>query len=61
MPDILTNINKIIMENDYLDLSHKRYIDNVLGENGFSVIYSKAGDDTVFAPCKDYFYQVWSK
>jgi FkbM family methyltransferase len=61
MPDILTNINKIIMENDYLDISHKRYIDNVLGENGFSVVYSKAGDDTVFAPCKDYFYQVWSK
>jgi FkbM family methyltransferase len=61
MPEVLTNIKKIIMENDYLDLSHKRYIDNVLEENGFSIVYSKSGGDNVFAPCKEYFYQVWTR
>jgi FkbM family methyltransferase len=61
IPEILTNINKIIMENDYLDISHKMYIDNILVKNGFSVIYSKAGDENTFITCREYFYQVWSK
>jgi hypothetical protein len=28
MPEILNNINLIIMENDYWDISKKNYIDN---------------------------------
>ena len=35
MPEILTNINLIIMENDYLDINHKNFVDKVLIDNSF--------------------------
>ena len=61
MPEILTNINKIIMENDYMEILHKNYIDGKLQENGFNLVYSKPADESVNMPCKDFFYQVWIK
>ena len=33
MPEILNNIKLIIMENDYLDIGKKEYVDNVLKQN----------------------------
>lgn len=59
MPEILTNIKMVIMENDYWDLSHKEYIDSVLERNGFGIAYSKHYDTQM--PCKNMFYQVWIK
>ena len=35
MPNILNNIKLIIMENDYNDISHKHFIDDVLIKNRF--------------------------
>ena len=61
MPKILTNINKILMENDYWEIMHKNYIDNKLKENGFNLVYSKEADQTVNMPCRNFFYQVWIK
>jgi FkbM family methyltransferase len=58
MPEILTNINLIIMENDYHDITHKKFIDNVLKEHGFYVDYSEAGG---WGPCYNYFFEVWKK
>jgi FkbM family methyltransferase len=58
MPEILDNINLIIMENDYNDISHKIYIDEVLKSKCFSVDYTESGG---WGPCKDYFYEVWKK
>ena len=43
MPEILENINLIIMENDYKNLSHKQYIDTILKENNFYRDYVEAG------------------
>ena len=60
MPEILTNIKMILMENDY-DRSHKKYIDDVLETNGFGIAYSKAGDHNSFLSCREMFYQVWIK
>ena len=57
-PEILENINLIIMENDYYDISHKEYIDSILKKNEFDIIYKQGGG---WGPCKDYFYQVWKK
>ena len=57
-PEILNNIKMIIMENDYHNLEHKIYVDNVLKANGFYVIYKRGGG---WGPCKDNFFEVWNK
>ncbi len=58
MPEILNNINLIIMENDYHDISHKQYIDNVLKLNNFYVDYVESGG---WGPCYNNFFEVWKK
>ena len=58
MPEILTNIRLIIMENDYKNIDHKYYIDDVLKNNGFYVDYVEKGG---WQPCYDCFYEVWKK
>ena len=61
MPEILANIKMILMENDYFERTHKDYIDRIMEQNGFTVAYSKAGDENTFIACRDAFYQVWIK
>lgn len=58
MPEILKNIQTIIMENDYWDLAKKEYIDNILKENGFTVDYQRKGG---WGACYEYFFEVWKK
>jgi len=58
MPEILTNIKLIIMENDYNDITHKQYIDTILKNNNFKVVHSEGGG---WGPCTDYFFEVWQK
>jgi FkbM family methyltransferase len=58
MPEILANINLIIMENDYTDISRKQYVDNVLKKNGFYRDYAEGGG---WGPCTHYFFEVWKK
>jgi len=58
MPEILANINLIIMENDYTDISRKQYVDEVLTQNGFYRDYAEGGG---WGPCTDYFFEVWKK
>ena len=58
MPEILTGINMIIMENDYHNIEHKEYIDKVLKNNNMSVIFSQEGG---WGPCKKFFFEVWQK
>ena len=62
MPEILNNIKLIIMENDYLDIGKKEYVDNVLKQNNFYIDYQECGPDcTKFNPCHKNFYEVWKK
>ena len=58
MPEILNNINLIIMENDYWDISKKNYIDEILLKNNFSVYYTESGG---WGPCYNNFFEVWKK
>ena len=58
MPEILQDINLIIMENDYHNIEHKRYVDNMLNQYGFRKIYSKKGG---WGPCINFFFETWSK
>jgi FkbM family methyltransferase len=58
MPEILTNINLIVMENDYINLSHKEYIDGVMLKSGFDREYIEAGG---WEPCYHNFFEVWKR
>lgn len=58
MPELLNNINLIIMENDYWDLSKKQYIDDILISNNFYLDYNESGG---WRPCYNNFFQVWKK
>lgn len=58
MPEVLTNINLIIIENDFQDYSQKLFVDNVLIQNNFHRDYAEAGG---WGCCYDRFYEVWKK
>lgn len=57
-PEILNNINLIIMENDYYDISHKVYVDDILKKNNFYRDHAEGGG---WGSCADYFFEVWKK
>ena len=57
-PEMLDNINLIVMENDYNDLAHKQFVDSVLTANNFKVFYSESGG---WGPCQSFFFEVWKK
>jgi FkbM family methyltransferase len=54
-PQIIKNINKIIIENDFKDKNHKRYVHNTLIKNDFLIIYKETNGNKVG------FYKVWKK
>lgn len=58
MPEILNNINLIIMENDYSDIYKKQYVDEILIQNNFSRQYYETGG---WGPCYYNFFEVWKK
>jgi FkbM family methyltransferase len=58
MPEILNNINLIIMENDYFEISKKNYVDEILLKNNFIVEYTQSGG----WGCNYHnFFEVWKK
>lgn len=59
-PEMLDNINMIIMENDYHNINHKRAVDNTLMSKGFKCIASKRGPYYV-GPCREFFYETWKR
>jgi FkbM family methyltransferase len=65
MPEILNNINLIIMENDYYDINHKNYIDDILFKNNFYVDYVECGGSLLaynkFPHLYDRFFEVWKR
>jgi len=65
MPEILDNINLIIVENDYFDMeknyfeeSKKNYVDEILKKNKFYVEYFEDGG---WLFCQNNFYEVWKR
>tara|TARA_R110001599_G_scaffold121692_1_gene293444 strand:- start:327 stop:1229 length:903 start_codon:yes stop_codon:yes gene_type:complete len=57
-PNLLKNIETIIIENDFTDYTRKEYVDSVFVENGFRTVYNQAGG---WGPCYSCFFQVWQK
>lgn len=58
MPNVLDNICLIIMENDYHDITHKKYVDDVLTKNNFKRDYVEQGG---WGPCYHNFFEVWKR
>jgi hypothetical protein len=58
MPEILTKIQLIIMENDYNFIEHKEYVDSILKKYNFYRDYSEGGG---WGCCHDHFFEVWKK
>jgi FkbM family methyltransferase len=63
MPEILNNVKLIMMENDYRDPEHKKYVDQILTEHKFKVEYSEplTSHEGLFPHCREQFYQVWKR
>ena len=60
-PDMLNNVTKILVENDYQVEDHKKYLDQLFVEKGFKRIYVEALELAVNMPCAEEFYEVWQK
>ena len=58
MPEVLADINLILVENDYHDYKEKQYVDFILRKHGFEVIYSEAGG---WGCCSENFYEAWRR
>jgi FkbM family methyltransferase len=58
MPEMLQNINMILMENDYYDITHKEYVDSILKQNHFTCVYQEAGG---WGVCYSRFFETWKK
>ena len=56
-PNFLDGFEKILIENDFVDIEHKRYVDAIFTKFGFNRVYVKSGG---FGPCGDRFYEAWA-
>ena len=61
MPQILYGINLIIMENDYDNITKKKYVDEVLTSHGFYRDFLETKPWGHRTPCDDCFFEVWKK
>ena len=57
-PNLLENIKLVIIENDFLDIEHKRFVDSMFDKYGLKLVYNRSGG---WGPCSDCFYQVFKK
>jgi len=58
MPNIIDNIQLIIMENDYFVMEHKNEINATLINHNFYLDYQEGGG---WGPCGDCFFEVWKR
>jgi FkbM family methyltransferase len=59
-PNFLDTFETIIIENDFTEISHKLFVDEVFNKNNFNMIYNKSLGDAR-NKMNDWFYQVWIK
>lgn len=60
--NIMKNIRTVIIENDFSDLKHKEFVNEIFKEFGLSCIYSEPLLNNEYnLPCADYFYEVWKR
>jgi FkbM family methyltransferase len=57
-PEMLNSLKLLILENDYGNIEHKKFVDSVIMAKGFHRIYAQMGG---WGPCEPYFYEVFQK
>ncbi len=57
-PTFLDGINTVIIENDFIDINHKNFVDEEFKRNNLINVYRNSGG---FEPCFNCFYEVWKK
>lgn len=57
-PNMLQDIETVIIENDFHDLECKKFVDRKFEEAGLRQVYSSSGG---WGPCQPFFFQVFSK
>lgn len=57
-PSVLTNINLVIIENDFQDITEKEFVNQVFEMHGLKCVYAESGG---WGPCYNFFYEVWKK
>jgi FkbM family methyltransferase len=57
-PNFLKTFKKIIIENDFVDINHKIFVDKEFIKNNFERVYYEAGG---FGRCYQFFYEVWEQ
>lgn len=60
-PKILDNIKLLIIENDFPVIEHKNYLNNLLNINGFTRVFVKNLESVSDFPCKEFFWETWTK
>jgi FkbM family methyltransferase len=60
-PEILENVNLIIMENDYVNHDNYNYVIDKLKNNGFNCVYMEYLAEASWSPCMRNFFEVWKK
>jgi len=61
MPEILENINLILVENDYKEVFQKNYVDEILKKNNFYLDYSEYCKEARWSIFQNEFFSVWRK
>jgi FkbM family methyltransferase len=57
-PSILDNIQTVILENDFLDIAEKEFVNQIFEMKGLKCIYAESGG---WGPCYNFFYEVCKK
>lgn len=57
-PDFFRGFKTVIIENDFHDASHKKFVDQKMREAGLACVAWKQGG---WGPCADRFYEVWKR
>lgn len=60
-PEILENVNLIIVENDYVNHDNYNYVIDKLKQNGFKCVYMEYLAEASWSPCMRHFFEVWMK
>jgi FkbM family methyltransferase len=60
-PNILSNIKLLIIENDFPVIEHKNYLNELLVKNGFKRVFVEKLISESNFPCKDFFWETWTK
>lgn len=61
IPNILDGIKLIIIENDFLEINEKVFINTKLMDNNFHCVYRQAYFGSIPFPCADCFYETWQR